>query len=614
MTTATPEARQATARRSFTLTATALAAIVAAPELIAPIVLAALTIGRVRDAVRATPGLAWILAAAVLWGLPFVLRLDIGRGAVATGEFAFVGLVLATFAAPPLARDPRAVATGVTIGLAVVAAIVLLQIGPSLRVPGQVGGVLPQLVPFGPDPLAFPGRASGWLDHPNIWGARVVVPGVFLALLAVPARVKVMGLAFALVTVLGSGSRGALVALAVGVLIVLLPRLRKGTLSRPIALAAVVFFAVAGLWAFTSPYGGRFDPGTVLAALLPRDGGSRVSAVNLFASSEDLGRDGVVWKRAGVQVAPAADAGTPAALHAAAWTITKHAPSAGARLQQSVTLEPDTVYTVAFDHLPGDAAVIPGLSGHGRVTASDPPSVANVRRRGGEWDATGSGTIALVGFAVTHVGDGWERVSLTFHHAGEQRLPWLVGPTPDQREGETGAAMVVRALQLERGAIATPYRATTMAGRIRAGSQAAIRARLDLYRTAWRGFLARPVAGAFAAPPSAEAPGAGPNEADRLPAGSHPHNLVLGVLYDRGLLGGAALAILLAGLARAGARVPLATAALLAAVLVANVADYVFWSAGIAYPVAAAIGWSAGSRVPPPGEAPATAPRTSGRG
>ena len=601
-----PAATHAAPRRRFILTATAVAAIVAAPELIPPVVLTALLFGRVRDAVRALPGLTWILAAAVLWGLPFVLRLDLGRGVVAAAEFALVGLVLAAFSSTPLARDPRAVAAGVAIGLAVVAVIVLLQIGPSLRLP-WLGGVLPQLVPFGPDPLAFPGRASGWLDHPNIWGARVVVPAVFLTLLRVPAHMRVAGLTCALVTVLATGSRGALVALAVGVLIALVPRLRIGMLSRPIAFAAVTLIAVASLWAFTSPYGGRFDPATVLAALLPRDGSSD-PAVNLFASSEDLGHDGVVWKRAGVQIEPASELSTP---EAAAWVVTKHAPSAGARLQQRVTLEPDTVYTVAFDHRPGDSPAVPGLSGHGRASESDPPSVANVRRTAGGWGATGSGAITLLGFDVSPAGDGWERVSLTFRHAGEQRLPWLLGPTPDQRDGETNATMVVRALQLETGASATPYRATTMAGRIRAGSQAAVQARLDIYRTAWRGFLARPVAGAVATPASDGIP----NDASRLPAGSHPHNLVLGVLYDRGLLGGTALAILLVSLARAGARVPLATAALLAAVLVANTADYLFWSAGIAYPVAAAIGWTAGCAARAPGSqapsASATASRTS---
>src|SRR5690606_4918373 len=255
---------------------------------------------------------------------------------------------------------------------------------------------------------------------------------------------------------------------------------------------------------------------------------------NLFRGTEDA--DGDWWYPLGVSVvATPVDIGGE---KRTGYTVTKRADDPWARLQQVVTLNPGTTYTLSAAWKPyGDAR--PGFDGWGQQGGETVDSVLSTYLSDGSHMAGGSGGITALSSSSVDLGDGWVRAQVTFSYDGDGPLVWYVGAVPD-RSNLTGVSTTFAELQLT----ATDAPVSYVPGHAERGVANLSTSRLPVWRDAMAAIAARPLLGW------------GPNglpsalqelQADQVrvrPVAAHAHNIVLAVWVDRGLLGLAGLAVL----------------------------------------------------------------------
>lgn len=487
-----------------------------------------------------------VVAGLVTGGVDPVFVPMLAVGALATG----VGTTIPVLVGARRAKAFRRGAMFALVTMALASALDLLVAPGIVRtlVPGMSGGA----------PLA--GRAMGWLEHPNVWAAAVLPIAILLA--AWSARADRLGeflllVALAAGVVLTSGSRSALLGLAVGLGVVLVSwRLRANpdrakVLTRAGAalfLLAVVVVAVNGGW--------RQRTLALLGA------GSPIAASgNLFVSSEDL-RDPVWWK-------PVVDIETePAArgedrVHVLSRTEGRWTD----RVQQRVRLAPAGQYSLSVEFQPRGARMddlAPAVIGWGQ-NAGVTSEIVVVVGSGGVVSRSTRGVLNLDNVSTMQV-DGWTRLTMSFTNESEESV-WLeLGVAPRTSEGEAVGGLAVRRLQLEEGFAGTAYVGTLPPDRRRLQAASAVESRLRTYQVVLDRAWQRPIFGWGA---NAYAELRANYEDTGLSMPDHEHSLPLALFLRFGLFGVAALSLALIAM---GGRNPDAWAIVIA-VMAANLFD-----------------------------------------
>ncbi|MDR9392626.1 MAG: O-antigen ligase family protein, partial [Trueperaceae bacterium] len=438
-----------------------------------------------------------------------------------------------------------------------------------------------------------------WDASPALYGHTVLVVGGVIALVTAARRgVAWTALFLAALGILVSGSLEAAVAWIALALAFLL--LRPPGQRRPRLVEAVLLAAMIGLSAGLAPLLGWGRLGFTLNA-----GAGDPARVNLFAGTEVPYADAWDDRWVDVTTEPVALAGAPYT----AYTVTKRGAPGWYRLQQLVRLEPGATYTLS-GWIDATGPTHPGFQGWGTPLDraaeggdSAPPFVLIATWADDGWSASVQGPGRLEGARVLDADATWRRVAATFTYQGTDPLTWFVGFTPDARS-EAGTTGRMAGLQLERSTTAGPY----VPGPARTGLSFDY-ARAPLWSVALRMGAERPLVGwgpdAFADRYARTEPYA----AQRTLVPDHPHNLVLWTWVERGALGLAGLALLLAALLGPAVRArDLGLLAVAGAALAVNLFDATLLSGAVLYPLAAGAGWRRGRAPHPLGGAPMDSP------
>lgn len=418
--------------------------------------------------------------------------------------------------------------------------------------------------------------AVTWQAHPAIFGHTMLVLAALLAIVVPSAGLRVIALALGAIGVVLSGAREAMFAwliIAIGLRFVG----RRGSLSTKVAewaLIGLMLLLASGLFY-------QFGLGRTgfLTAFAPGQ-----AEANLFRGSEVV--DGDWWYPLGVSlVGTTVDIG---GVQRTGYTVTKLTQDPWARLQQIVTLQPGTTYTLSAAWRPhGEAR--PGFDGWGQQSPDLPDTVLSTYVSGGTHMAVASGGLSVLSSSSVDLGDDWVRAQVTFAYEGEAPLVWYVGAVPD-RSNLTGVSTTFAELQLT----ATEGPVAYAAGHAERGVANLSTSRLPIWRDALAAIAARPLLG--------WGPTGLPTAMDELqgsqmrvrPVAAHAHNIVLAVWTDRGLLGLAGLAVLGVVIAlRAVQHRDRAVAVVLCGLLVLNLFDATLLSGTVMYPLAAILGWRA---------------------
>ena len=437
------------------------------------------------------------------------------------------------------------------------------------------------------DQLAFDraktiAQAIVWESNPNLYGHSLLVLGALIAITLPQTRWRLLSLAVSALGILVSGSREA--AIAWVVVAVALMFLGTRDKSRSYVLEAGL---VLLMLAVASGFGPMLGWGQVgfLLDLVPSSQQSR----NVLQGTEIAKGDW--WDSSGVTLHDSA----PVLLEGATlqrYRLQKTRPEPWQRLQQVVALQAGVPYTVSVWLRSDDPEARPGIQGWGPASGGAAFSLDG-RLVAGQWQAQAAGAGVLLDSGQSAAEDGWQRVWITFEYRGDRApLYWWLGMSPDQRlDRETGMGAVSEfaGFQLERSLAPSSYRPGPATHGLSLGA-----ARLPYWRVAWQGIRSRPLWGfgvdSFPAyyqaqQHSAAAIGDPP---------SHVHNLLLQVLFERGVLGLLGLLGLLAALSyRAWQQRDLSFLLVLLAVLLANGFDYTLFYGGVLYPLAAVAGWRA---------------------
>lgn len=537
------------------------------------LLMSTVAIAKVRAAWRVPRG---PLAAALLVLVAGVVAGDVeGRSLawlVAIAIVVAIGRRFATDAAPAIRE---AFSNGLLLGLLAAAAVTVVEAAWN-----------------GHAPLGLAYRSQAWWAHPNLWGASVLAPAVFLVGEATgrarAGRVALVIVAAAVVAV-GAGSRAAVFGLLAGVLVLLvLQRIaRDGAASRRAWIAAAV--VLVGLVAFVGLDAGWRARLLGSLGVQPEAAPSR----NLFQASEDL-LDGVWWSP-NVAVARTETTTEGAAVHrlerlAGRWTD---------RVQQRVSLVPDTWYTFSADVIVvGSVDPVIGFVGWAAMPDGNVEVVVRFPRDAEPQAHTSGGADLGATWSAVET-DGWRRVRVTFRVVGDAVVPLEVGLAP--RIADVDAAPVlVRHIQFEAGAGAGPYEATSRPDRTAAVAWSSVRSRVEGYRSILDLVAQRPWTGWGGR-------GLAELRANAGPLGGvieHEHSLVLFFALRYGALGLAALVALVLTLVRHG---PWAVAVVVA-VGTTNVVDLTFASDAVYVATALLVAMGAG----PAASGARTASRASG--
>ena len=500
----------------------------------------------------------WLLGA-VLLAAPLTLAGQLGTAAAGLAEVLAAWLLFRTFGSisrsVTVRLDPSLIAVGMVAGLATVMAAGTLGIE---RI----------------QPLAHLSQAVVWESPPNLFAHSVLALGLLIAALVPRAPYRTLALALAAIGILLAGSRDAAIAWTVASLpfVLLAPSKKRSVRTVEIVLLVGMVAVSAGL---SSTFGFAR-----LGFLLQPAPASH--STNLLHGTE-LAR-GDWWFDQGVSVRAAPT--TIGGRSLTAYTVAKVKPEAWRRLQQGVDLNPGAAYTLSAWIRSSAPKAIPGLEGWGenRRVGGTLVVVGGLRR--GHWRSHIVGDGTLLGAGLKSGGDGWTRVWTTFRYSGTRPMHWWVGFTPDQRD-VTGSTGTMAGLQLERGARLTSYEP----GAATQGLSLSV-ARLPYWSAAWHSFLQRPWLGRPATPFDQYYAGSASSMRRYYEVPTHAHDLVLQVLYQRGLVGLLGLLLVIYGLSRNALRQrDVLFFIALGGILLANVFDYTFFFGGVIYPLAAVAGW-----------------------
>ena len=492
--------------------------------------------------------------AALLVTAPLVMAGAYGHSLAELLQYLAIWLIYRSFAAIARSRSEPSggFVAGLNLGLLLTAAVGYLQVGGGLA------------------------RAIGFTPHANLYGQSLFVVASLIAISLPQGNSRLAPLALGGIGILLSGSRtGALgwvgICLFLGIRHLLCERITLPHLLRLTALVVVVGATGASLgW-------GRFA--SLMESFVPGPSANLIRGSELPTASW--------WFPEGVTVEThRANVNEQELL---AYSLTKLGSEPWQRLQQSVRLEPGSVYTVSVYLQDAKSETRPGLQGWGRAEGKQSAFIVTAALTEEQLHAniSGSGTILA---AETVRQDAWTRIWVTFVYEGDTPVTsWMVGPAPDQRN-IAGTSATFAGMQLEQSDSPSAYEPTYWTGSSDMRQSGA--ARVPYWEAAWKGFLSRPVAGwgdkRFEVYYRNNLPPRG--SAGDIP--THTHNLFLQYAFERGLLGLLGLLLLCLALAyKAIARKDTHLLVILGALITMNFVDYTLFYAGIVYPLAAVTGW-----------------------
>jgi hypothetical protein len=439
-------------------------------------------------------------------------------------------------------------------------------------------------------PEAAPGlrRVSGWMTHPNFWGAAAIAPTTLVAALAARAgrpAWAVAALTAGLVIVLASGSRAALLGLVVGLtaaaLVAIAARVAAPALRRRVVSAAGVAALAVSLVGLAAIVGADAAWRARVLTLVTPPVTHAAPSANLFAASEAL--DDAVWWRPFVEVRRVGRDADGFAVHA----LTRAGGRWVDRIQQRLHLPPHQAHTLSLDlRRPGGEGADAALVGWSGGPPEPAEFVVRLPAAGAPvWYVNGPVEVLAVRDEV--VEDGWSRVEVVFAARGAESAAFEIGVAPRADDLATASPLEVRRLQVERGEVRTPYEPTRPPDRGGLAAASAVDTRVALYGSLLRRIGERPWLGwganAYADARAASPPGA--------LAADHEHSLPLWFALRYGIVGILAMVLLVVGSA---GRDALAWS-LLAGALAANVVDLTFFSNPFSMTLALALGVARGA-------------------
>lgn len=418
------------------------------------------------------------------------------------------------------------------------------------------------------------GQAITWSASPALFGHTVLVIGGLIALLFPYAPIKLMALAIAALGILVSGSREAAIAWVFIALVVFLGSSQKRWYHRSfeLALLTVMLVLAAGLGSLLGWGNMGF-----LVDLAPSS-----QSRNLIQGSEIARGDW--WDKNWVVVESSVEE-----IGGSSYTVyelSKKSSENWLRLQQVVPIYPGIVYT-ASTWLKAESDSQPGIQGWGQDLDQVRTFSLIARLEGQTWKATSNGPGRILQSGVLAKEGDWLRVFATFIYEGQTApLYWYVGLAPDYRN-VMGGSSYFAGFQLEQSAVASAYEAGTATKGLGLGL-----ARVPYWQVAWQGIKEQAWLG--------HGPGSFPdyyqthlfNQAKVRDTPAHVHNLVLHVLFERGLFGLLSLMlfliILLTGAIRQRDH---AFSLILSAIFFINIFDVSLYHSGVIYPLVLAAGW-----------------------
>lgn len=398
-------------------------------------------------------------------------------------------------------------------------------------------------------------RASGWSAHPNIWAGMVILPALLAASLAGRQAVSALAVVLGMAAVLLTGSRGQLAAIVAGGLVLVLARY-AGRRRRQLIL--VILCGVA-----------------LLAASAPRTRALIQDSLTTVSRSDPGQVNLVQGGGDALHVDRLSAAGTKEAT-----ILAKTSRVPWARLQYPLILQPGSSYSISVDIRAEDHNTRPGLWGTGRDPVTREDLVVTFHREGSRWSTVARGPIEILSWSAEAQGDDWWHLHLAVRSASSSPVWWYVGPTPDQTEGNVGAAIEVRDLRFLMGSEVS----TVVATRPSLATVQAL-ARRSAFIAAWNGFVDSPLTGQgkgeFASFYRENPPG------QDVAVPSHAHNWLLHALFERGAIGAAGLVLLLGTIALTGLRGSPIFWVLIVGLAVSNLFDNVLFSSGQVFVFAA---------------------------
>lgn len=520
-----------------------------APLLLAPV----MALARASLSMMLAAGLL-VISGLVTGGIDLVFVPLFAVGALAVGIGSIVPMLVGV-------RNSQAFRYGAITALAIMALVSVLDL---LVAPGIVRSLLPWVSVGAP----LPGRAMGWLEHPNVWAAAALPLTVLLAVWS--ARADRIGeflivVSLGAIVVLSSGSRSALFGTALGLGVVLAAWLLRANPKRTrtlILAGAALVLVTSAVLSLNSGWRQR------TLALLGASSPISLSK-NAFVSSEDL-LDPVWWKPVvEVEAQPVARGEDKVHL------LSRIEGRWSDRVQQRVRLEPGASYSLTVEFRSPNAALddlAPAVIGWGQSNGVTSELVVVVGSLGVVRQFT-SGAVNLER-ATTTQEDGWTQLKVGFTNRSETSI-WLeLGVAPRTVEESSGGTLAVRRLQLEEGSTATAYVGTQPPDRRRLQAASAVETRLRTYQAVLERAWQRPVFGwgsqAYSElQATSKAPVAG--------LADHEHSLPLALFFRFGIVGLAALGLALFAM---GGRSP-DTWAIVVAVMASNLFDLTVFSSNV---------------------------------
>lgn len=504
----------------------------------------------------------WWLSAALL-GLPLLLTGHAVEAVAATAQVIAVWLIFRSATEVRRSITDVAITNDVGAGL-IVGLFVTLTIG--LR---QFDGFRWETARTLLDAVAFQA-------HPAIFGHTMLVLAALLAVVVPAAGLRALALALGAIGVVLSGAREAIFVWLV-VAVALRFAGRRGSLATNVTEWVLIgSMLLIGVGAFNSLGLGRTGFVTALAP--------GTSDVNLLRGTEIA--EGDWWYPLGVGyvATPLYVEGQPRT----GMTVTKQWTEPWARLQQVVTLKPQTTYTLSAVLRPYGGAVA-GFDGWGQSAGDAPTSALSTQVSDGTHRATTTGAITVLTTSATALDDDMLRAQVTFRYDGERPLVWYVGVVPD-RSALTGATTTFAEVQLREADSLLPY----VPGFAERGVTSLRASRLPVWEDALAAISARPLLGWGPNGLATAVNDLMPLESRLRPVAAHAHNMLLAVWVDRGLVGVIGLIVLVAVIGlRAVQQRDRPAVIVIGGALVLNLFDATLLSGTIIYPLAAVLGWRA---------------------
>ena len=419
-------------------------------------------------------------------------------------------------------------------------------------------------------------QAIVWENTPALYGHTILVLGSLIAILSPTYRLRLLSLTLSSLGILTSGSREAALAwIFVAVILVFLGP------KRSIYKRLIEIFLISIVLAITAGLGPLLGWGRIGFLLHVEPQPNRI---NLFQGTEVPNGDW--WDDS--QVIVASSKVNIGKHELTSYHVTKSGSESWRRLQQIVPIKPNEPYTLSAWVRPENGSW-PSLQGWGKFNDNGSPETfgLTISLTSNKIQVSANQLGQIVDAQIIERYEEWSRLAVTFEFLGNaEKLYWYVGLAPESRPSKGGSATFA-GFQLEQGEAATPY----VPGPNTEGLNFRL-ARIPYWKAALKGISQQPLLGwgANSFPDFFE--DLLPEQNLLHPVPTHTHNLLLQVMFERGILGLLSLlALLLVICWKALKRGDLIFLAVFGAILFANMYDYTLFYGGVLYPLVAVAGW-----------------------